>query len=41
MHIYILKKKICRLCEDEEYYHHELIGLEVRNEDGVCIGHFN
>ena len=24
--------------EEEEYYHHELIGLEVRSEDGVVMG---
>ena len=27
--------------QDEEYYQHELIGLEVRDEIGACIGHFN
>ena len=24
--------------EDEEYYHHELIGIEVRNEDDTVLG---
>jgi 16S rRNA processing protein RimM len=24
--------------EDEEYYHHDLIGLEVKNEDGELLG---
>ena len=24
--------------KDDEYYHHELIGIEVRNEDGAILG---
>jgi 16S rRNA processing protein RimM len=32
------KMKDMPVLEDEEYYHHELIGLEVRNEDGTLAG---
>jgi len=35
--LYFEKKDLPDL-EDEEYYHHELIGLEVRNENGAALG---
>ena len=36
-YLYFEKKDMPAL-RDEEYYHHELIGLEVRNEDSTVLG---
>jgi len=32
------KTKDMPALDDEEYYHHELIGLEVKNQDGAILG---